>query len=172
MLRKKDIIFLLLISLKFILQYIIVDPLYELHRDEYLHLDQADHLAAGYISVPPFTAWNSWLIKLLGGGIFWVRFFPALWGAITVALVWKMAGYLHGGLFAQILAASSVIFSALLRLNILYQPNSADILFWTACYFFLIRYFQTDHKKYLYIAGALVGLGMLCFFFSDIGRKI
>ena len=93
MLRKKDIIFLLLISLKFILQYIIVDPLYELHRDEYLHLDQADHLAAGYISVPPFTAWNSWLIKLLGGGIFWVRFFPALWGAITVALVWKMAGY-------------------------------------------------------------------------------
>ncbi len=161
MLRTKDIIFISLISIKFILQYIIVDPSYELHRDEFLHLDQADHLAFGYLSVPPFTSWTSLMIKWLGGGIFWVRFFPALFGAITVALVWQLTGYLKGGLFAQILAAAGLIFSALLRLNILYQPNSADILFWTACFFCLVRYFQTENTKFLYLAGVFIGVGML-----------
>ena len=161
MLRTKDIVFIALISIKFILQFIIVDPAYELHRDEFLHLDQADHLAMGYLSVPPFTSWTSLVIKWLGGGIFWVRFFPALFGAITVAIVWQLTGYLKGGLFAQVLAVSGIIFSALLRLNILYQPNSADVLFWTACYFCLIRYIQSEKNKFLYLAGLYIGLGML-----------
>jgi hypothetical protein len=161
MLRTKDIVFISLISIKFILQFIIVDPGYELHRDEFLHLDQADHLALGYQSVPPFTSWTSLIIKWLGGGIFWVRFFPALFGTITIALVWKLTGYLRGGLFAQVLAASGLIFSALLRLNILYQPNSADVLFWTACFYHLVRYFQTEKNKYLYFTGICLGLGML-----------
>jgi hypothetical protein len=43
------------VSVKFILQFVLVNPIYELHRDEFLHLDQAFHPAAGYISVPPFS---------------------------------------------------------------------------------------------------------------------
>ena len=49
-------ILLLLITVKLILQYLVVNPVYELHRDEFLYLNQADHLAFGFISVPPFMA--------------------------------------------------------------------------------------------------------------------
>ncbi|MGJ1415773.1 hypothetical protein [Sphingobacterium multivorum] len=52
-----------LILLKFIIQYQLISPIYELQRDEFLHLDQANHLAWGYLSVPPLTSWTSYLIK-------------------------------------------------------------------------------------------------------------
>ena len=70
------------IALKFALQFILLSPEYELQRDEFLHLDQANHLAWGYLSVPPVTSWISVIIKLLGNSVFWVKFFPALFGGI------------------------------------------------------------------------------------------
>ena len=54
--RNRNLVLLGLILLKFILQYTLIDPVYELHRDEFLHLDQARHLAWGYTSVPPVTS--------------------------------------------------------------------------------------------------------------------
>jgi len=56
--QRKNSLYLLtgFIVLKMVLHYCIINPVYELHRDEYLHLDMANHLAGGYLSVPPFTA--------------------------------------------------------------------------------------------------------------------
>ncbi len=76
--KTNDGILLVFIAVKFVLQYVLINPAYELQRDEYLHLDLGKHLATGYISVPPFTSWISYLIQLLGNGVFWVKFFPAL----------------------------------------------------------------------------------------------
>jgi len=81
-------ILLVLVLIKMVLQYLVVNPVYELHRDEFLYLNQTDHLAFGYISVPPLMAVFSKIVYLLGDGIFWVRFFPALFGAMTVVFVW------------------------------------------------------------------------------------
>ena len=85
MFGKKWIILLVLVAIKFFLSYYLIDKGYDLHRDEYLHLDQAKHLAWGYDSVPPVTSWVSVIIFQLGNGIFWVKFFPALFGALTIA---------------------------------------------------------------------------------------
>ena len=137
--KKQTIILSLVILLKFVIQFFLISDTYELHRDEFLHLDQAPHLAWGYMSVPPVTSWISWLIFQLGNDAFWVKFFPALFGALTIFLVWKMVGLLKGDLYAKILGVSAVLFSALLRINILYQPNSLDILCWTLVYYLLIR---------------------------------
>ncbi len=133
---KKTLILIGFILLKFILQYSLISSDYELQRDEYLHLDQANHLAWGFQSVPPFTSWVSYIIHLLGNSVFWVKFFPALFGTLTIFIVWKAIEELNGNLFALILGATCVLFSALLRLNTLYQPNSFDVLSWTA--FFLL----------------------------------
>ncbi|HEX7583261.1 MAG TPA: hypothetical protein VF373_01120, partial [Prolixibacteraceae bacterium] len=76
-------ILIVLIFIKLFLQFALVNPIYELHRDEFLHLNQSDHLAFGFISVPPFTSLVSKIIFLLGGSLFWIRFFPALFGALT-----------------------------------------------------------------------------------------
>jgi hypothetical protein len=159
--KKGTIILLTFIIFKIILQYILVNPVYELHRDEFLHLDQAKHLAWGFHSVPPFTSWISWLIFQLGNSIFWIKFFPALFGALTILVVWKTIETLKGSLFACILASTALLFSVLLRINILYQPNSLDILCWTLIYYTLIRYIQTNNAKWLYFLAISFAIGFL-----------
>jgi len=158
---KKNIIFLGLILLKFIIQYFAVDSGYELHRDEYLHLDLGKHLAWGYTSVPPITGLISYIILLLGNSVFWVKFFPALFGALTLVVVWKSVEELEGGLFALILASVSVIFSVLLRINTLYQPNSLDIFLWTVMFFCILKYINTENNKWLYITALIFSVGLL-----------
>lgn len=159
--NKKKIILLCFIIAKFVFQYLLIHPEYDLHRDEYLHLDQANHLAWGYISVPPVTSWISYLIKLLGNGVFWVKFFPALFGALTIVIVWKTIEELKGNLYALVLGSSAILLSVILRINILYQPNSFDIFFWTLVYFSIIKYINTDSSKWLYATALALGFGFL-----------
>ena len=159
--KKTTIILLGFIALKFLLQFLLISPEYNLHRDEYLHLDQGNHLAWGYLSVPPFTSWTSYIIHIFGNSIFWVKFFPALYGALTIYIVWKTIEELNGNLFALILGATCVLFSALLRLNTLYQPNSLDVLSWTIIYFVLLKYVKTGNTKWLFIGAVVFAIGFL-----------
>lgn len=124
-------ILLSFIALKMILQFVLVNPIYELHRDEFLHLDQAAHPAFGYVSVPPFTSWMASFIYFMGGGLFWIRFVPAFFGALTIVFAWLIVEVLEGKLTAKVLVASLLIFSVYVRINVLFQPNSFDILAWT-----------------------------------------
>ncbi|SFC38391.1 Dolichyl-phosphate-mannose-protein mannosyltransferase [Flexibacter flexilis DSM 6793] len=162
-LQKHQHTFVLLafIALKFGLHGIIINPLYELHRDEYLHLNQGQHLAWGYLSVPPVTSWISLLILWLGNSIFWVKFFPALFGAITLFFVWKITEILGGNLFAKSLAVVAVLFSALVRLNMLFQPNSFDTMVWTFMFWVLLKYIENQENKWLYVFAVAVALGFL-----------
>jgi len=159
--KTRNLVLLGLILAKFILQFLLIDPVYELHRDEFLHLDQANHLAWGYTSVPPFTSWISFIIKLLGNGVFWVKFFPALFGALTLLVVWKAIEELKGGWFALLLGAISVVFSTLIRLNMLYQPNSPDILAWTLLFYTILKYINSLNSKWLWYAGITFAFGFL-----------
>ncbi len=158
---KKTTILLGFIGLKFLLQFLLLSSVYELQRDEFLHLDQANHLAWGYLSVPPLTSWTSYIIQLLGNSIFWIKFFPALYGALTIFIVWKAIEELNGNLIALILGATCVLFSALLRINALYQPNSFDVLSWTVLYFILIKYIKTEDLKWLYVGAIAFAIGFL-----------
>lgn len=158
---KKTLILSVFILAKFILQYVLISPKYELHRDEFLHLDQAHHLAWGYISVPPVTSWISNIILFLGNSLFWIRFFPALFGALTIVVVWKAIETLKGNMFALVLGATCVLFSGLLRLNVLYQPNSLDALCWTAFCFILIKYTDSENPKWFYFGMVILAVGFL-----------
>lgn len=159
--NKNTLILIGFIILKFVLQYVLISPEYELQRDEYLHLDQAQHLAWGYLSVPPVTSWFSCLILLLGNSVFWVKFFPALFGALTLFIVWKTIEILKGNLYALILGALGILFSCLLRLNTLFQPNSLDVLCWTAFYYILIQYITREKNNWLYLGAAVFAFGFL-----------
>ncbi len=158
---RKNLLLLGFIVLKIVLHYFLINPEYQLHRDEYLHLDQGQHLAWGYVSVPPATSWVSHLIFLLGNGVFWVHFFPALFGALTLLVVWKTIEALGGNLFALVLGAVSILFSALLRINMLYQPNSLDVLLWTTLYFTLVKYINSENPRWLYAAAVTFAFGFL-----------
>lgn len=159
--KKETLILLGFIVVKIVLQYLVVHPVYDLQRDEYLHLDQAKHLAWGYHSIPPVTSWISWIILQLGNSYFWVKFFPALFGALTILVVWKTVESLKGSLYACVLTATALTFSSLLRINMLYQPNSLDILCWTLLYYTFIRFIQTQNYKWLYAMAISFAIGFL-----------
>ena len=152
-------ILLLFVALKLVLQFLLINPVYELHRDEYLYLNQADHLAFGYICVPPFMALISKIIYLFGGSLFWIRFFPALFGAFTIVFTWQIIESLGGNIFPKIVAISALVFSNLIRINILYQPNSFDILAWTIIFYFLIKFIQTENTRWMIYLAIIIAAG-------------
>jgi len=158
---KKTALLLFFVILKFILQYFAIDSEYELHRDEFLHLDLGKHLAWGYQSVPPITGWISYIILLLGNSVFWVKFIPALFGALTMLVVWKTVEALGGNSFALILSAVAVTFSVLLRINTLYQPNSLEFLCWTLIFYAVVKYISTKNNKWIWMAALFFVIGFL-----------
>lgn len=159
--RKNTWILVALLCVKIALQYCIVSPQYDPHRDEFLHLDLGHHLAWGYLSVPPLSAIEALFVQWLGNGEWAVRLVPALFGALTLLMIWRITTALGGGLYAKVLAAFAFIFSSFLRVNMLFQPNSFDILSWTIVYYCLIRYLQTEKGKWMIWLGAALGIGFL-----------
>ncbi len=153
-------ILLAFLALKLILQFVLVNPIYELHRDEFLHLDQAAHPSFGYVSVPPFTSWMASFIYFMGGGLFWIRFLPAFFGALTIVFAWLIVESLDGKLAAKVLVASLLVFSVYARMNVLFQPNSFDILAWTMVFYFMVQYFKTNQQKWLFALSLIIALGL------------
>lgn len=147
--------------LKFASGYFLISSAYELQRDEYLYLNHGRHLAWGYLEVPPLIAAQGWVTLALGGGEGWVRFWPFLWGAATVYLVVRLAGRLGGGWFAQALAGTCYLGTAFARTNLLFQPNSFEVLSFVAALYALVAYEQEKKPGWLYALGAAVGLGLL-----------
>jgi hypothetical protein len=158
---KKTGLLIFFVILKFILQYFAIDSGYELHRDEFLHLDLGKHLAWGYQSVPPITGWISYIILLLGNSVFWVKFFPALFGTLIIVVVWKTVETLGGNWFALILSAVAVTFSVLLRINTLYQPNSLEFLCWTLLFYTVVKYISSENNKWIWLAALIFVIGFL-----------
>ncbi|MBE0638921.1 MAG: glycosyltransferase family 39 protein [Bacteroidales bacterium] len=158
---KKTITLILFILLKFVIQLFAIDAGYELHRDEFLHLDLGKHLAWGYSSVPPVTAWISYIILHLGNSVFIIKMIPALFGTLTIVMVWKTIEELKGDLFALILGATCVTFSVLIRMNTLYQPNSLEFLLWIVLFFTIIKFINSENNNWLYVASITCAIGFL-----------
>jgi hypothetical protein len=157
---RKYWILIAIVVIKLILQFVLINPFYELHRDEFLHLDQAFHPSAGYISVPPFSSWIASMIFLFGGGLFWIRFYPALFGSLTIVFAWLIVEEAGGKIYAKILTSVFLVFSVLTRINVLFQPNSFDVLAWTIIFYLLIRYFRSQQVKWLLMLAVITALGL------------
>lgn len=119
----------ILAGIKFLLPFLLQHPIYEMHRDEFLYLEQGNHPAWGFMEVPPLLSIFSYVTQLLGADFFWVKFWPALFGALNLFIVYMMAKEMGGKIFAQILAGLSMITGAYLRVHFLFQPNFLEYFF-------------------------------------------
>lgn len=146
---------------KFIIPFVFINAAFELHRDEYLYLADADHLAWGYIEMPPILAVLGYISKLFGSSFYTVYFWGSLFGAMTIALVGKIAIELKGNVYAVFIACLAFLCSAYLRMNILFMPNFLDAFFWTWGAYLIIKLINTNNKRFLYYLGICFGLGML-----------
>jgi len=151
-----------LIILK-LLAHFLTSTNYELHRDAYLYIAQSQHLAFGYWSTPPFTAFMAKISALLfGESVFAYRLFPALTGVASIFLIGLIVKTLRGSTWALLLAGSAFLFSvAFLRSNSLLQPVSYDQFFWLLSFYLIVKMITQNEPRYwLYIAVAW-GLGFL-----------
>ncbi len=132
---------------------------YGFHRDELATLDDARHLAWGYVAYPPVTPFFGWLsLRLFGVSLTGFRFFAAV--SVAVVLTGLMARELGGKTGAQALAASAAIPFAL-GAGSLMQYVSFDYFAWVACsYFFILLCKSRDPRWWLAIGGC-IGFGML-----------
>jgi len=159
--KKNNKLIYILAIIKFILPYLLQNSFYELHRDEFLYLAEGHHIAWGFMEVPPMLSVFAWLTHLFGDGMFWIKFWPNLFGVFTFIITAKIVQTLGGKSFAVFLAFLPFVFGVYLRLFFLFQPNPPEVFFWTMIAYSIIRYIQTEKNKWLYILGISIGLGMV-----------
>ena len=92
---------------------------YELHRDEMLYFNIADHVSFGYATVPPFIGFLAFVIKnIFGYSVFGLRLLPALVGALTLFLISRIIRESGGGILALVLASTAFLFFPMAKLTI------------------------------------------------------
>jgi hypothetical protein len=146
---------------KFILPFLLQHPVYEPHRDEFLYLAEGQHLSWVYPGSSPLLSVLAFLSNSLGAGLFWIKFWPALFGAMNYVLVGRMILLLGGGRFALLLGFLPFIFGYLLQVHFLLAPDFPGIYFQTLMVYGVVRTIRTRRSGGLYWTGIGFGLGML-----------
>ena len=134
---------------------------YGFHRDELATLDDAHHLAWGYVAYPPVTPFFGRLALLtFGASVAGFRFFAALAAVTSILLTGLMARELGGGRRAQLLAAFAAMPFAL-GCGSLMQYVAFDCLAWVATAYFFVRLCNSEDARWWLAIGGTIGLGML-----------
>lgn len=136
---------------------------FELHRDAYLYYAQSEHLARGFIAVPPTIAIIGKIATLIfGNTVFGLRFFPALIGGINIIIIGLAVKELGGKKIAIILASLAYLLSpSYLHVNALFQPVSFNHFYWLlSCYLILMMVKRNQPKMWIWI-GLVFGLAFL-----------
>ncbi len=157
--------------------------------DELYYLALADHLAWGFVDLPPlFPAIVALLKATLGDGLFALRLPAALAGAALVLMTGLLAralgvrpadagrtalpglighgaqgiGRLGGGRWAQGMAALAVVTAPIyLALHSIATMNAFEPLLWTGCAWVVVRLADGAHPRLWLLLGLLAGVGLL-----------
>lgn len=112
---------------------------------------------------PPFIALmgkiSYWLFdySLMG-----VRLFPTLAGVAILILCCLMAKELGGKSKAVLLSGICILaFIPFYRNHTLFQPVAFNQLFWTLGFYFIIKFINTQHRKFLILLGITLGVGLM-----------
>ena len=156
-----DTAILIYIALATVVCHILTGGRYGFHRDELATLDDARHLAWGYVAYPPVTPFFGRLALILfGTSLRGFQFFAALAQAIAVVLTGLIARELGGGRKAQLIAAAVAVPFCLAG-GALMQYVSFDYLCWVLTAFFVVRLLRSEDPKWWIAIGAAIGIGML-----------
>jgi hypothetical protein len=154
---------LLMLAALRLLLHTLTNGQYGFHRDELAMLDDARHLAWGYVAYPPLTPLVARVaLVLFGSAPAAVRFFTALAQCIAMVVTGLMARELGGGRGAQIVAALAVAVAPLsMAEGHLFQYVSFDFLWWVLAIYFVIRLLESGDGRWWIAVGAVIGLGLM-----------
>ncbi len=141
--------------------HFVTNSRYGYHGDELYFIACGDHLAWGYVDLPPLVPFVARMSRaLLGDSLFALRLYPALAHAGLVFLTGWMARAMGGQRWAQGLAALTVLIAPVF----LYCGNvlvTAFEPFWTVCAFVLVLILNGRTRKLWLLFGAAAGIGLL-----------
>lgn len=152
---------LIYISTATVLIHMLVGSRYGFHRDELAILEDARHLAWGYVSYPPVTPFFGRLaLMLFGTSLLGFRFIAAMVQAVAVFLTGRMSHELGGRREAQILSALAAV-PFCLGAGALMQYTSFDYVCWVLAAYFVVRLLRSDDPRWFLAIGATIGFGMM-----------
>src|SRR5262245_63367481 len=106
----RGVAILLALGATVLLIHLLTGGRYGFHRDELATLDDARHLAWGYVAYPPVTPFFGRIsLGLFGDSLIGFRFFAICAQAVAVFVTGLMVRELGGDRGAQLLAASTAV---------------------------------------------------------------
>ncbi len=134
---------------------------YGVFVDELYFLACGEHLAWGYVDMPPLTALQAWFANsVLGGSMVALRLLPALEGSALVLLVGALVRRLGGGCRAQALAAlATALAPGFLLFYSILSMNGVEPLVWTGMAYALLRVLQGEPRWWVGF-GVIAGVGL------------
>jgi hypothetical protein len=158
---QSDLVPLFAIASSVLVLHAVVGNGYGFHRDELQTLDDARHMAAGFVAYPPLTPLAGRIAIALFGISPWVFRLPAaVVNAVSLVMVGLTARELGGRRLAQAIALLmclpvAVVFSTML------QYNTFDYLAWALATFSMARLLRTGDARWWIGVGAAIGIGVL-----------
>lgn len=143
--------------------HLVTNTNYELHRDELLYFNMADHLSFGYATVPPMTAFLAFVSKaVFGYSVAGLRLLPALAGAMTMLVISRIVRIMGGGVPALTIASLCFLLSpGFLLINSLFTPNAFELLLWTLIMWILLRIITGEDSRLWILAGIVTGISFM-----------
>lgn len=137
--------------------------LYGFHRDELATMDDARHLAWGYVAYPPLTPFLGRIeLELFGATPAAFRLLSSLAQSIAIVVTAMMAKRLSGGRTAQWIAALAVAIAPIsLAASALFQYVAFDFLWWVLIAYFVVLLVESDDPRWWIAIGTVIGLGAL-----------
>jgi hypothetical protein len=170
---------LILLASMNVLLHTLFNNQYGFHRDELLSMDNARHLAWGYVVYPPVTALLA-RIELIsfGTSLRGFRFLPAVAQGLVMLLTGLSVRELGGKREAQLLGAVAIGISGYcLFSGSFLSYSSFDYVWWVLAAYFVIRLLSSNDPRWWTCIGATVGISLMtkytvCFFVLGIAGGV
>jgi len=145
------------------LLHLLTNGRYGFHRDELLTLDNARHLAWGYVVYPPLTPLLARAeLTLFGSSLVGFRFFPAISQGLVMLFTGLSARSLGGNRRAQVVAALAVAVSGHSLVSGWFMSYSTfDYLWWSLVAYTVVRLLQSEDPRWWLAIGAAIAFGLL-----------
>jgi Dolichyl-phosphate-mannose-protein mannosyltransferase len=132
-------------------------------RDELYYLVCADHPAWGYVDQPPLSiAFLALWRAVFGGSLVAVRVAPVLCHLGAALLGAAIAREMHGGRYAQGMAALAVLLTPVyLAICHFFSMNAIDLVMWEAAVLLVMVALRTGGTRVWVVLGVVLGLGLL-----------
>ena len=136
---------------------------YGLFVDELYFLACGQHLAWGYVDMPPLTAFLAWLARLVfADSVPGIHVIPALAGAGLILVTGWLVAELGGKIFAQLLAGICVFIAGVfLTINSYLSMNAIEPLIWVGSAALLVHLTRSGDIKLWLWFGFLAGIGLM-----------